>query len=382
PNSDIDLVVEGDAIKLARAMAARFGGHVHAHARFGTAKWMLDQRPVAQDQGAVRSLDFITARREFYTNPTALPQVEHSSIQQDLHRRDFTINTLAICLDELRFGQLLDFFGGLDDLHNGVIRVMHNLSFIEDPTRILRAARYEQRLGFRIEPRTAELMSDALGLFARVSGERLANELFLILAEAEPEKALSRLEEIGALGAIHADLHYSEATGMQMGRLRAALGRVEPLVSVGVLTHHLPLAGALGIAERLRLSKAQTTFIEQLNRLWHLESSLAAHDLAPSQLARSLEPFSPDAQTVAAALTDNLIVRERIERYQTQWRFEKPTTDGLRLQELGLSPGPVYRTILEAIRAARLDGIVSTAAEEEALALKLAAEHTQQDKEK
>ncbi|MFN2158288.1 MAG: CBS domain-containing protein, partial [Anaerolineae bacterium] len=197
PNQDIDLVVEGDAIALARSLARDLGGRVRSHERFGTAKWIL----VDGDE-----LDFVTARTEFYTQATALPQVEPSSIKQDLHRRDFTINTLAIRLDRDHRGELLDFYGGEQDLRDGVIRVLHSLSFTEDPTRILRAIRLEQRLGFHIEPRTQELIADALGLLARVTGERIRHELFQLFQEQAPEAGLTRMEELGVLRQIHPGL--------------------------------------------------------------------------------------------------------------------------------------------------------------------------------
>ena len=150
PNLDLDLVVEGNAIKLARRLAREVGGRVRSHSRFGTAKWLPDEEDVLAEIG---TLDFATARTEFYERPTALPQVERSSIRQDLHRRDFTINTLALCLNGDRYGELFDFYGGEADLQRGLIRVLHSLSFVEDPTRMLRAVRLEQRLGFDIEPR-------------------------------------------------------------------------------------------------------------------------------------------------------------------------------------------------------------------------------------
>ncbi|MBI3538628.1 MAG: CCA tRNA nucleotidyltransferase, partial [Chloroflexi bacterium] len=172
---DLDLVVEGDAIALAEALQKKFGGRVRAHARFGTAIWNLEAATVFRDANPsqLTHLDFATARREFYAHPSALPDVESSLIKQDLVRRDFTINTLAICLDPERFGDLLDPFGGEADLQRGVIRVLHNLSFSEDPTRILRAARFEARFDFQIETHTAELIGAALEMLPRVSGARV-----------------------------------------------------------------------------------------------------------------------------------------------------------------------------------------------------------------
>ena len=208
PNLDVDLVVEGDAIRLAQELARRLGGHVRSHRRFGTAKWILPDPLRAPTNGALpEALDFATARTEFYEHPTALPTVERSSIKQDLHRRDFTINTLAIRLTPDRWGELLDFYGGRKDLDDRLIRVLHSLSLVEDPTRILRAARFEQRFGFQIEPRTAELIGNALDLLDRVSAERVRHELELLLAETEPERAFCRLAELNVLTVLNPDLH-------------------------------------------------------------------------------------------------------------------------------------------------------------------------------
>src|SRR5690606_37682656 len=182
PAVDIDIVVEGDAIALAQELRRRFGGRVRSHARFGTAKWLLSRnarRRLAPDAAlaeAPATIDFVTARTEFYERPSALPEVERGSIKLDLHRRDFTINTLAIRLDGAYLGQLLDFYGGMRDLERGLIRALHSLSFIDDPTRILRAVRLEQRLGFQIEPRTRELIADALPMLDRVTGDRIRHE--------------------------------------------------------------------------------------------------------------------------------------------------------------------------------------------------------------
>jgi tRNA nucleotidyltransferase (CCA-adding enzyme) len=167
PSLDLDLVVEGDAIQLARSLNENYGGRLTTHSRFGTAKWLLDgfRKKLAsrlgytdRDEELPEFLDLISARTEFYLHPTALPTVERGSIKLDLHRRDFTINTMALRLDGYHYGELHDYWGGLNDLHNGLVRVLHSLSFVDDPTRMLRAVRFEQRFGFTIEERTLELL--------------------------------------------------------------------------------------------------------------------------------------------------------------------------------------------------------------------------------
>ncbi|HEY5671279.1 MAG TPA: CBS domain-containing protein, partial [Anaerolineales bacterium] len=212
PSLDFDLVVEGDAIALARALSRKHGGRVTSHARFGTAKWLLTD--AGKNQGDSRKatnrydklsnpnqefLDLITARTEFYTYPSALPTVERSSIKLDLHRRDFTINTLALRLDGRYYGELYDYWGGFADLRQGIVRVLHSLSFVDDPTRMLRAVRFEQRFGFRIEQRTLELLIEAIPLLERVSGDRIRHELDHILIEERAVEMLARLSELKLL---------------------------------------------------------------------------------------------------------------------------------------------------------------------------------------
>jgi tRNA nucleotidyltransferase (CCA-adding enzyme) len=183
PSLDFDLVVEGDAISLGRMLVKEYGGRITSHARFGTAKWFLADirntlvRDLRSDETANQDrelepsdlpdyIDLISARTEFYTHPTALPTVQRGSIKLDLHRRDFTINTLALRLDGYHYGTLYDYWGGLNDLRQRLVRCLHSLSFVDDPTRMLRAIRFEQRFSFRIEERTLHLLTEALQLIS------------------------------------------------------------------------------------------------------------------------------------------------------------------------------------------------------------------------
>ncbi|MGD2178660.1 MAG: CBS domain-containing protein, partial [Anaerolineae bacterium] len=249
PIVDVDMVIEGDAIALADRLARELGGRVIPHRRFRTAKWILSERvwSAVVDHVSSRdvlppSIDFVTARIEFYTHPTALPQVAQSSIKQDLHRRDFTINTLAMRLDPDHWGELLDFYGGEADLDQGVIRVLHSLSFIDDPTRILRAARLESRLGFHLDPRSEQLIADALPLLKRVSGDRIRHELELIFCEDEPERTLCRLDELDALSHINSNLQCDHWLKTKYCALRERLDpEVWELKSEDTLFVHLAL---------------------------------------------------------------------------------------------------------------------------------------------
>src|SRR5690606_15710140 len=220
PNLDLDFVVESSAIDFAQSLRKQFGGQVNSFKPFGTARWKLNPEAAAALQVDIDALpdhiDFATARNEFYEHPTALPTVYQSSIKLDLQRRDFTINTLAIQVSpKAASGQLLDFYGGLADLKAGLIRVLHSLSFVDDPTRILRAVRFEHRLGFKIEPRTAELIATALPMLHRTTGERIRNELDLLLREPQPDRALLKMQEQGILEAIHPAFRIAPDLGEQ-----------------------------------------------------------------------------------------------------------------------------------------------------------------------
>ncbi len=386
PTQDVDLVVEGDAIALCRRLVHEMGGEMRQHRRFGTAKWLLNAevwRLVgAEDEtGLPPFIDFVTARTEFYTQPTALPVIERSSIKQDLHRRDFTINTLAISLDPGRWGELLDFFGGKEDLEGGIIRVLHSLSFVEDPTRILRAARFEARFGFHVEPRTEALIADALPLMRRVSGKRLRHELDLIFREARPEAALARLGSWGALEAIHPALRYDEGVAARFRRLRERLDadfwKLDE--EAQVILHWVLLLFPRGaeaiesLLERLQAPHRLADPLRTLPRLRQLLTELPRLE-RPSQVVALLEGLPSPLLAATYLLCEDERARECIADYWRTWRYVRPMLSGDDLRALGLPPGPLYRRILRRLRDARLDGEIETIEEERALALAMGRE--------
>jgi tRNA nucleotidyltransferase (CCA-adding enzyme) len=397
PIGDIDIVVEGDAITLARRLRRELGGRVRSHSRFGTAKWLIDR---ASDQGALAELfvatitndsgdasqippaiDFVTARTEFYTHPTALPEVERSSIKQDLHRRDFTINTLAIQLDPDHFGKLLDFYGGEPDLRQGLIRVLHSLSFIEDPTRILRAARLETRLGFKIESRTEELIADAIPMLDRVSGDRIRHELEFIFRETEPERALFRLQELGVLEAIAVGLICDSWLQSRFKRLRQAIAdpvweldeKRQVFGYLALLLYRLPSAKRKRCQKRLRISREDVKRLGEIERIQAQISSLEKAQPA-SNIYNWLSPFSTEALLVVWA-AEKEMVRRQIRRFQAELRGVRTLLDGRYIiDQYGLRPSPLFGRLLDQLRNARLDGQVKTREEEEALLERLIAE--------
>lgn len=380
PTLDMDLVVEGDAIELARRLARQVGARARSHRRFGTAKIILEGR---EEEFGIPSLDFASARMEFYAHSAALPEVEQSSIKADLHRRDFTINTLAIRLDPPHYGRLLDFYGGEQDLREGLIRVLHSLSFIEDPTRILRAARFEQRLGFTIEARTAELIDTALPMLTRVTGERIRHELYLILREREPERVLRRLDGLNVLTWIQPRLSGLDQVWGQFGRLRETLdsgaweverrsnGHPDPALYLALLTYALTREQVESLAAHLKIFRNDLDLLRQVMDLREREEMLDRDDLSNRDLYALLQHFPSAALLILWLCTSSERVRERIRRYETELRPIEPTIDGSYLMSLGLKPSPLFKEILSTVRDALLDGEISTAEEEKALVARL-----------
>jgi len=398
---DVDLVVEGDAIGLARQLAAEHGGRVKSHARFGTAKWLIangisqiagspspdvergdDEQPAisglrSAGTGLPSSIDFVTARTEFYSHPSALPQVERSSIKQDLHRRDFTINTLAICLDPGRFGELLDFYGGEQDLRDSVIRVLHSLSFVEDPTRMLRAVRFEQRLGFHIEPRTLDLMAHALDLLDRVSGDRVRHELNLIFQESRPEEALCRLHQLRVLQQIYVGLTCDEWLQDRYARLRQSLDGGEwPLpkrdglelrlfAHLALLGYRLDSTALEAVITRLRIPSEQADDLRQVLALKDALLALGRRQ-KPSVLVHTLDGYSDSALFVTWLAVESKLAARQILRYVCKLRNIKPALDGRYLKSLGMKAGPEMGRTLDALRDALLNGAVHMREEQEA----------------
>jgi tRNA nucleotidyltransferase (CCA-adding enzyme) len=390
PSLDLDVVVEGDAIGLAQSVANEYGGRVRGHQRFGTAKWLLDQGrkelarrlslPAEGEASLPPSLDLVSARAEFYPRPTSLPEVERGSLKLDLHRRDFTINTLAVSLNGSRWGTLYDYWGGLRDLEEKRIRVLHSLSFVDDPTRILRAIRLEQRLGFALEGRTQELIGQALSLLHRVSGDRVRHELDSLLQEPLPEKGLARLGELRVLEQIDPGLVWSEETARCFPEVRAAevevsragkSGPTERLLYYGVWFLALAPGAAERVLERLNFPRRERDIIAQAGRARQLLRGLPAA-AKPSQVVAVLDSLAESAVWLACVLAGPGPVGLWVRRYLDQWRTSQPVSTGEDLQRLGVPPGPRYGEILWALRAAWLDGEVNSLAQERELLQRLA----------
>jgi len=386
PSVDYDLVVEGDAIGLARSLAAAHGGRESSHQRFGTAKWQLelgDKRLCAALESESlgsntlpQTIDFVSARTEFYTHPTALPSVQRGSIKLDLHRRDFTINTLALRLDGRYYGQLLDHWGGGRDLRNQKIRVLHSLSFMDDPTRILRAVRLEQRFEFQIVDRTLELLNEAIPLLDRVSGERIRSEFDTIFNEPRFARIMARLQVLGLLEAIHPSLVWDQ----WLDELVEAIKGFEPPESwrleeppekeflyYAMWLFRLTPQEAEGVGSRLRFPAAVLRDVLQTVELNRFLRSLAETH-SPSTVVARLDDVQERALIASfLALNDLPVICQILEKYLGEWRFIQPEADGEVLRAMGLPQGPIYGEILWKLRAAWLNGEIRDVVQEKAL---------------
>jgi tRNA nucleotidyltransferase (CCA-adding enzyme) len=380
PSVDLDMVVEGDAILLGKGLVAKHGGKLTTHARFGTARWYLEGSSLDGAAGPA-FLDLISARQEFYEKPSALPTVEHSSIKLDLHRRDFTINTLALRLDGRHFGELHDYYGGLPDLERRLVKVLHSLSFIDDPTRMLRAVRYEQRYGFKIEQRTLQLIEEARPLVAHLSPERLRHELDLILEEQKAVIMLARLDQLGLVKAISENLPWSPELQQ---RLETALGK--PLLpewkviassndhfTGDAFAYSLWLLDLPGSA----LDQLQERLCFSMGTFKTIRAASALHADLPawrgSQPSRWVARL--DGVPLLAIYVVFLLTQEKaLETYALLWRNIHPKTTGDGLKARGLTPGPAFHQILQTLRSAWLDGELSSETGEEILLNELLAQ--------
>jgi tRNA nucleotidyltransferase (CCA-adding enzyme) len=393
---DVDLVVEGDAIELGHTMAAAYGGEIRSHKRFGTSKWLLPDdiwdvvRARRQHNGDWRQdaghdrphrdrnklphfIDLVTARTEFYEHPTALPMVSRSSIKQDLHRRDFTINTLAIRLDPQRWGEMLDFYGGRSDLKDGVIRVLHSLSLIDDPTRILRAARFEARLGFRIHERSEALIAEAIPLLDRVTGERIRHEFDLIFLEATPPAVLDRLQMMGALRQIHPDL---TSDAWLAARLSLLIEAFDPGIwdlsdhlndfRWALFLYRLDQQAIEQVHKRLKLSTRLRELLNSQEVIHKVLSNFCDEEKA-SVITTRLDELPLHGLALAWLAMDSSRMRHLLEHYASEWRYVQPELNGDDLKQLGFKPGPIFRDILSYLKEVRLDGITTNRADEIAL---------------
>jgi tRNA nucleotidyltransferase (CCA-adding enzyme) len=371
-NLDLDLVVEGDGLVFARALGREMGARLKGHKRFGTAVLIFPDG---------FKLDVAMARAESYRHPAALPTVQPSSIEKDLSRRDFTINTLAIRLNPRHFGELLDFYGGQRDLKAKTIRVLHDLSLVDDPTRVFRAIRFEQRYGFRLDHGTRTLVKGVVttGLIARLSGHRLREELIRLCSEKEPHKAFARLGRLDLLRFVQPSLKWSPRLERLLKAVEQVLERwgrrqldrkIDAwLVPFMALMRGLSAKAVEEVLTRLAIPARQAAAI----RAGHTVTDGVLRRLAthppprPSETYRALAGLSEEVLLFMMAKTKSRSVRHQIAAYLTRFKQVTPLLTGADLKALGLKPGPIYKTILDRLLDACLNGEVKTEADEREL---------------
>jgi len=367
-NLDIDLVIEGEGIPFALQFARRIGAKVVTHREFGTATLTLSDG---------FKLDIATSRKEFYPEPAALPQVKPASLREDLLRRDFTLNAMAIDLGPSNFGKLIDFFGGQNDLMEGKVRVLHEKSFIDDPTRVFRAVRFEQRYGFLIEEETERLIREVLEkrIFHRLTRERIKEELIQILEEDKPEKAIRRMQDLGVLEAIYPGMRLTPEGEKVLDRLVDVFAWVEILseerprkwlTRLLVLLEPLSEDKVKDFCQSYRFTREERScIIEAKSKVKGLVEKLRSPEyLAPSFIYYLLEPLPQELLLLAMAKTEEKLVKKRIFFYLSRLKDVRIEVDGQDLKRMGYRPSPKFRQILNEVKKARLDGKVRTKEEE------------------
>jgi tRNA nucleotidyltransferase (CCA-adding enzyme) len=348
PSFDVDLAVEGDGQALARGLARELGGRVRPHEAFGTA---------VVEYGDGERVDVVTARRERYDEPAALPTVEPSTIRDDLFRRDFSINAMAVALTGERVGHLVDPFNGRRDLEAATIRVLHDASFVDDPTRIFRALRYASRYGFELDAETARLARDAVGagLVGMLSPARLRDELVLLLEEPEADRSLGRLAELGADRAIRPEL-VADATAQLLFRrlveLRDRYGLAIPSWRLGLAAVARNVADPRPWLDGLKLRRQDAQAIAAAVTAGPRIAEQLRESRDPAEVVALAEPYAADAPLFALALEDSSALRDYFERLR-EVRLE---VDGADLAALGLAESPRVGEVLAELRRRKLNG--------------------------
>jgi tRNA nucleotidyltransferase (CCA-adding enzyme) len=369
-NLDVDIVVEGDGIKFAQEFASEHDVRVRSHKKFGTVVLVFPDG---------FKVDVATARIEYYDFPAAPPTVEMSSLKMDLYRRDFTINTLAVKLNRRDYGTLIDYFGALKDIREKALRVLHSLSFVEDPTRVLRAIRFEQRFGFKIGKLTLALMKNAVAIncFKGLSGRRLFLELKLLLMEPEPIQAIERMDEFDLLQVISPEIRFTAELKTLMEEIRGVLSWFdhlyleEPYEPWKVYWHGLTSAldskGLQTLGERLQMGDAEgRRMVAQrvemnsvLDKLFRSKGESSHYELY-----KLLFVYDTETLLFMMAKANNRTVKRQISNFFTQLRGAKVSLTGRDLKHMGFQPGPLYRQILDALLEAKLNNQVNTKEDE------------------
>ena len=362
PNFDLDLVVEGDAVKLAQQVAETSQAKLLAHHRFGTAKLRYENL----------TLDLATARKETYARPGALPAVTPGTLKDDLIRRDFSINAMAISLTADDYGELVDPYQGKSDLERRLIRILHPGSFTDDATRILRGVCYEQRFGFEFETQTARLLKRDIPMLDMISGDRIRHELEHIFEENRPELVIERLGDLGVLHRINPSLKGDGWIADKFDEARR-LNKPSQLPSLYfcLLVYSFSGKAIEQFLARLNIPAKLSRAMRDTLRLKTKLQLLNEPSLKPSvvyYLLREYEHVAIQANTVA---TKSSTPHRHLQLFLAKLRYVRTSLDGEELKKLGFSAGPEMGKVLQVLHKAKLDGEVRTRADEKKLALSL-----------
>ena len=377
-NLDFDVVVEGDVISLAHRLSKRWDSKMRVHHSFGTGT-------LIRSDGL--KIDFVSARCETYVRPGALPLVKFGTIVNDLHRRDFSINALAMSLNPDDFGELVDCTNGLRDLQTGLIRALHDRSFIDDPTRIFRAIRYEGRYRFKIVDSDQKRIRDAIneGILDLISGQRIRNEIDRILSEESAPKMIQRMCEFNLFRGIHPEWELRQDFDARWDTARQAINWAKKhlpndsidkksLFWIALLTELFSAPREvqqgeekLGFAEAIESVKGRLSLENRLYKKLtgkrQLGDALAtlSENSRPSEVYRLLKSYPLEALVFSIVEPDQPQWRaEKIKNYLTHLRFAQPLIDGTDLIQLDLNPGPTFAEILWTTFAAQLDGKIQS----------------------
>ena len=368
-NLDLDIVVEGDGIAFAKILGDKLSAKVISHKRFGTATVAISHN---------LKIDIATSRKESYATPASLPLVKRSVLKDDLARRDFTINAMAINISRNSFGQFLDFFNGRKDLAGGAIRVLHDLSFIDDPTRMIRAVRFEQRYGFRIDPNTLKLFKQAVKrkMLEMVEPQRLRDELILLLKENRPIRQIRRLDQLAGMRFVDPHLKLLKKDYLFLDTLEKQI--------IWFMDNHAQrrlldswLAYLIGMIDQLSLSQVKSWCKKymfhkgQEKRILSFKSisrkfisELSRPEVLPAKIHGLLDPLSYEVIIAIKAKYSNSSLRWHIEDFLRVYNDMRLHLTGDDLRELGMKPGPHYQMIFRKLLQAKLNGLVKTREEE------------------
>jgi tRNA nucleotidyltransferase (CCA-adding enzyme) len=368
-NLDVDIVVEGDGIRFAQEVARRHDLRIRAHKEFGTAK-------IFYRDGF--KVDIASARLEYYKAPASLPIVEHSSLKLDLYRRDFTINTLAIALNRSTFGELVDFFGAQRDIKEKSIRVLHSLSFVEDPTRVFRAVRFEQRFHFQIGKFTMNLIKNAvkMNFLAKLRGARIWRELAVIMMEEDPGAIMKRLQDLDLIRFIFPSLKFDREkerlfhqmdtvlkwyTLLYKGKYNRPFYYLLGLVDAMSADDVGDFSRKLGASEfiRRKLPQEVQKVRDAMGRL-----STGLRSMKKSEIYGQLEDLSQESRLFIMARTHSEEIKKAVSNYITYADSLNPTVRGEDLKAMGIKEGPIYSEILDALKQAKIDQNLASKGEE------------------